>query len=205
MQALTRGPAPACLGGFQHGRDPWDEVNKVAIWIELDQMQGGRCAYCETAIAQPACHIEHFRQRSRYPQGTFEWSNMFGSCNRSTTCGKHKDRVPVYPPESLLKPDVDDPMAYLLISDGVAVPRAELDGPARHRAEETRRIFNLNDEALVWQRHAHAVGYRDQAEEFLALADEYPEAEWLPLLEEEMRKVAHLPFVSAIRQVLWPR
>jgi uncharacterized protein (TIGR02646 family) len=52
-------------------------------------------------------HIEHFRQRSRYHQGTFEWDNLFGSCNRPDNRGKHKDQCGNYDYQDLIKPDVE--------------------------------------------------------------------------------------------------
>lgn len=96
-------------------------------------------------------------------------------------------------------------MDHLLVSDGEFMPRAGLDVAACHRAEETIRIFNLNEPALVWQRHRNSIGYRDHHKSILELANAFPEAEWYPLLEAELAQVANLPFVSAIRQVLWPR
>jgi uncharacterized protein (TIGR02646 family) len=52
-------------------------------------MQGQRCAYCECDISIADKHIEHFVQRSRDVRKTFEWSNLFGSCKRSDSCGDH--------------------------------------------------------------------------------------------------------------------
>ncbi|TXL03989.1 TIGR02646 family protein [Methylococcaceae bacterium CS1] len=61
--------------------------DRTEIWVKLDVIQQNRCAYCEAAIKTERessnSHIEHFRQRRAhsYPQGTFLWSNMFGSCS----------------------------------------------------------------------------------------------------------------------------
>lgn len=120
MHRLDRDPqAPACLRGYQHGRDKWSMESPTGaergdIWTKLDAMQGCRCAYCEAAISRGKCHIEHFRQRDRYPQGTFEWSNLFGSCDRESTCGTFKDRCGAYPHADLIKPDVEDPDEFLV-------------------------------------------------------------------------------------------
>ncbi|MDF5828215.1 TIGR02646 family protein [Pseudomonas aeruginosa] len=51
-------------------------MERSGIWAKLDTMQGQRCAYCEALMSETNRHIEHFRQRGRYPQGTFDWSNL---------------------------------------------------------------------------------------------------------------------------------
>ena len=71
----------------------------------------------------------------------------------------------------------------------------------RHRAEETIRIFNLNG-SLRQIRETYVMGYRHTAEEFLALADEFDEDDWRPLLEQELKAIAGQAFETAIRHVL---
>ena len=101
MHKLNRPEAPDCLSKFKIG-DDWGKVSwqdKDEIWINLKEMQGARCAYCETTIIlerpyrKDSAHIEHLRQKNKdvYPEGTFAWSNLFGSCNNEDSCGKHKD------------------------------------------------------------------------------------------------------------------
>jgi hypothetical protein len=45
-------------------------------------------------------------------------------------------------------------------------------------------------------------GYIQTAETFAEIAKEYDEKEWLPLLQEEIQKISHLPFATAIKHVL---
>ena len=207
MHKLQRGAAPACLVRYQHGRDNWSAVSrddKVEIWRELELMQGARCAYCEADIITSPRHIEHFRQRGRYPQGTFEWANLFGSCNRGESCGKHKDKCD-YTPADLIKPDVDEPDDYFVfVSDGTIVPRADLSPAQQQRATETLRIFNIDAKngALRHMRRSAATGYLQTADELRELAEHYPESDWLPLLHSELAATAHLPFATAIRHTL---
>lgn len=208
MHKLNRDPvAPAGLRKYRHGRDTWgmsspDGQERRAIWEKLDAMQGGRCAYCEAMLIEDDRHIEHFRQRNRYPQGTFSWGNLFGSCNRSGTCGDHKDECGVYPPADLIKPDMDDPERFLLFdAQGGVSPRANLDEQQRHRAVETIRILNLNTE-LRQIRFSEVQGYQQTAEYFAAMAAAFPVEEWWPLYQEELQKTAALPFATAIRHVL---
>ena len=210
MHRLNRGAAPACLAGYRHGVHQWANTiptpqEKSDIWSCLEAMQQARCAYCEAALADGDKHIEHFRQRSRHPPGTFDWANLFGSCNRKDTCGKHKDSCGTYNHADLLKPDVDDPDDYLVfVSDGTIAPKDGLTPNARHRAVETLRVFNLDaiHGALRHMRRAAAAGYLQTAEEFRQFAAEFDEADWRPLLDQELASISHLPFVTAIRHAL---
>ncbi len=205
MRKLQRGAAPACLSKFKHGANNWNDVStsdKAEIWQELDAMQGPRCAYCEGDISNGQRHIEHFRQKGRDATVTFAWDNLFGSCNREDSCGKHKDRSPVYPPEILIKPDSEDPEHYLVFDQhGGVSPRKNLSAADHHRATETIRIFNL-DRALRAIRFSHVTGYVQTAEYFAELEAHYDESEWYPLLEQEIAATAHLPFATAIKHIL---
>ena len=209
MHKLIRLQAPSCLKRYKHGRDRWSLVtdsDKAEIWQQLHAMQQYRCAYCEAMIdstpGQGNAHIEHFRQRDRYPQGTYDWSNIFGSCNRKDSCGKHKDDQR-YQPEHLLKMDQDDPEVFLrFIFDGTVHPREALSSHSRHRAEETIRVFNLNNGSLRQSRSSHLKGYRQTAEELAELALQLEPEDWFELLNDELEEVAGLPFETAIRHLL---
>ncbi len=212
MHKLERGVAPSCLSGYKHGQNHWRDVTpdeKADIWRELDKMQVKRCAYCEVGIKTTwpdmDSHIEHFRQRSRYPQGTFQWANLFGSCNRKDSCGNHKDRASVYPPDVLINMGDEDPEDFLFFLDnGRVVPANGLSEQQQHRAEETIRLFNLNSSALTWKRLGEVAGYKQTRDDLIALAQEYEEHEWRPLLEQELSKIKDLPFATAIKHVMVP-
>ncbi|WP_444935854.1 retron Ec78 anti-phage system effector HNH endonuclease PtuB [Microbulbifer sp. JMSA004] len=213
MHKLNRPIPPACLSQYQHGRDNWHQVtqaHKNEIWLKIDEMQNGRCAYCEATIrttpGERNAHLEHFRQKRTdcYPQGTFLWSNLFGSCGRDDSCGKHKDRQLPYNYQDLIKMDQDDPVDYLsFLSDGNVVPAKGLHPDQKKRAVETIRIFNLNG-SLRQIRETMLKGYIETAEEFADYAADFEEEEWLPLLEEELENIKNLPFTTAIKHVLLP-
>lgn len=99
MHRLHRDPvAPIGLSHYRHGLHSWSKtcptaVERADIWDKLNAMQGQRCAYCEGPMGTDNRHIEHFRQRARYPQGTFDWHNLFGSCARPGTCGDRSNRT----------------------------------------------------------------------------------------------------------------
>ena len=180
---------------------------RAQIWDKLNAMQGHRCAYCEVAIFEGKRHIEHFRQRSRYPQGTFDWNNLFGSCDRDGVCGRYKDECGIYPHMNLIKPDVDDPDEFLVFDpQGGIHPKAGLTADMLHRAKETIRILNLDGGGLPHMRKAAACGYLQQVEAWEAFASEFPEEEWRPIVEQELEQelatTGHLPFATAIRHTL---
>ena len=213
MQHLHRDPQPpACLARYQHGRDRWGmnsptPEERAQIWQELNAMQGQRCAYCEVGIQPGAQEIEHFRQRNRYPQGTFDWNNLFGACKDKGTCGDHKDKYGDYEHTLLIKPDVEDPDHFLVFDAyGGISPKNGLSAPELARAEATIRILNLKGQGLRYQRQAAAQGYLQFLEYCAELAAAWPEEEWLPLVRAELaaqlQATAHLPFVTTIRHVL---
>ena len=217
MHKLERDPVPPQgLSRYRHGKNQWGGqpltpslAERDEIWQKLNAMQGKRCAYCEGPIAdREKCHIEHFRQRHRYSQGTFDWNNLFGSCNRTDSCGDHKDNQSgAYPHEVLIKPDVENPESFLLFTkDGAVHARKGLSPNDLHRAEETIRIFNLNG-SLKAIRYAAVQGYIETAEGLAALAADQTcsEEDLHSFLQAELKDTAHLPYATAIRHVLTPQ
>lgn len=206
MRHLIRDPAPPlCLVRDRRGIKSWSAIThdeRTEIWNKLNVMQRGRCAYCEAALSHPNRHIEHFRQRRNYPQGTFEWGNLFGSCNRQDSCGNHKDNVKAYPHQHLIKPDVDNPEHFLLFTPlGSVHARATLDDAERLRAEETIRILNLNGSLKAIRREVLRQ-YIDTAETLAELALECGKEAGLLAQQEELSAVEQLPHVTAIRHIL---
>lgn len=215
MHRLHRDPqAPVCLKRYRHGHDTWSTQSPTGaergeIWDKLNSMQDGLCAYCETSIHQGNRQIEHFRQRSRYPQGTFDWSNLFGSCKRDGVCGVHKDQCGLYPPANLIKPDIDDPDEFFVFdSQGGIHPKAGLAPDEFERAKETIRILNLNGGGLPQMRRAAASGFLQTIEGWAEFSSQFPEEEWRPIVEYELEKelasTAHQPFATVIRHTLTP-
>lgn len=213
MHFLRRDPrAPVCLAHYHHGRDTWsmqspNGVERNDIWDKLNAMQGNRCAYCELEISQGKRHIEHFRQRRLHPQGTFDWNNLFGSCDRDGVCGKYKDRCGHYPHEDLIKPDVDDPDDFLVFDpQGGIHPKVGLTPDKHHRATETIRILKLDGGGLPHMRREAALGYLQLVELWAEYEKEFPNEDWRSIVEQELKdeiaNTAHLPFATAIRHTL---
>ncbi|WP_343741506.1 retron system putative HNH endonuclease [Herbaspirillum huttiense] len=196
------------MGNYQHGQHNWNDVtaaDKQEIWRALDAMQGQRCAYCEADISHGERHIEHFRQKGRDATQTFAWRNLFGSCNCEDTCGKYKDKQPVYAPAALIKPDDEDPEYFLRFhSDGTISMCSGISTAEQQRASETRRLFNLDAGALRWRRYAAAIGYLETVEEIAQLAATDPDLA-ATYLANEIAITAHLPFATAIKHTLQNR
>lgn len=113
-----------------------------------------------------------------------------------------EDRCGTYPPEVLIKPDIEDPDAFLVFTPGGTVePRAGLSARDHLRASETIRILGL-DGALNEIRRAELSGYLQTLEYFVEIADTFPEEEWIQELQQEVSNAAHLPYATAIRHVL---
>ena len=215
MRKLVRGEGPRCLSRYKHGVDKWSpdsptREEREQIWNHLEAVHDIRCAYCEADISnRDNAHLEHFRQRARFPQGTFAWNNLFGSCNREASCGKFKDSCGAYDHAVLIKPDDDDPDAYFVfVSDGTIAVRADIDNVSRHKATETLRIFNLNAEngALRQIRREAVRPHLDTAQTLMEMFMDDPEIEGLQaFLDDEIQKTAHLPFATAIRHSLSAR
>lgn len=174
MHQLNRASvaAPACLEAYDHAQHKWSDLEgdcKAQLRAALVQMQGisgvttadaneygVRCAYCEGAVHHDG-HIEHFCRKNpaHFPELKFEWSNLFLACGSHEHCGHYKDRkaAPAYNPDDLIKPDEHDPDAYLYFhSSGEVRARSHLNAADRHRAEETIRVFGLDNRSLCGSR-----------------------------------------------------
>lgn len=213
MHRLHRDPqAPTCLKRYRPGRDTWGmqsptPTERADIWAKLYAMQGCCCAYCEVSIQPGAQEIEHFRQRSRYHHGTFDWHNLFGACKDKGTCGDHKDKCGSYDHTLLIKPDVEDPDDFLVFDAyGGVHPKHGLSPQDHARSEATIRILNLTGGGLPHMRRAAASGYLQQLELWAEYACQFPDEEWRPIVEQELAQElaqsVHLPFATAIRHTL---
>jgi len=213
MHKLYRPSAPLCLSQYQHGRDSWSDLTTNAdqnteVWQQLNEMQVERCAYCERNISKPIPrHIEHFRQKANhiYPQGTFEWENIFGSCNKDTSCGKFKDRYHSGQSEYIVKMDVDDPEKYFLfLSDGTITPKNNLSEVDLAKAKKTIEVFNLNG-SLREIRKNMLRGYMQTAELILKTYEDLGSEEGELALKKELESIQGEEFETAIRHQLTPR
>ncbi len=218
MGKLTRPPAPAELKKFSHLEHRWEDASSAlnrALWEALEQMQRPTpasevlCAYCERAISKRSAdgkehrHVEHFWRKDAgvgWPEKTFVWENLFGSCTADKRpCGHFKEHTAwPYEPSVLLDPCVDDPSRFLNFDlRGEVLPRAGLSNDDARRAKETIRVFNLNEPGLTSQR---AAVLRPLQQAYDLLSKDYTDAQIDEVLTEEAARIAHLPFTAARRR-----
>ncbi|EMN7269187.1 TIGR02646 family protein [Vibrio parahaemolyticus] len=208
MKKLTRHPS-TCLNGLKVGETEWMDAPKDPIWAELDKLQNGFCAYCECKLSRK--HIEHFRTRNMYPAETYNWSNLFGSCGDSSKqggwqrCGIYKDNgAGQYDVNDLIKPDQDDPSQYLrFLTTGTVIPRNELTQTQKRKAEETIRVFNLNNDTVVFNSRKTAIlavlpEVNELYEMLELLDDEFTISDWHFLLNSSISEVKEMEFQTAL-------
>ncbi len=203
----TNIPAPNCLAQYNNGQQTWADVGaaeKAAIRAHLEQMQGRRCAYCEGCLDALGNHIEHFRPKGRHQHLTFDWSNLYWSCDKPDSCGHHKDNgAGAYNVADLIDPGCDDPDRYLKFrADGTINVRTGLSQNDDRKARETIRVFSLDAQRgrLRQMRKQAVIGYIADATAAIdagCTVDEIRE-----LFEDELRRTATSPFATAIRHVL---
>lgn len=212
MRKLDRilSSAPRCLGGYHHGTHSWDDMapdHKAEIRTHLETMQGRRCAYCEGDIDVLGQHIEHFRRKNVHPSLTFDWDNLFWSCDQSDSCGHFKDHgAGLYNVADLLNPCSDDPDAFFIFqADGTISVRRGLSTSDQRRAAETLRVFSLDAQwgRLRAMRKAAVSGYVDDAD--TAFNEGWRPEEIRMFFETELEIARQLPFYTAIRHVLTER
>lgn len=206
MHQLRRGKSPSCLSRYRHGRDNWDTpsiADKHEIRDCLSAMQGAWCAYCESFMGSD-WHIEHLWPRDHHSQRTFDWDNLFASCNRRETYGKYKDtRGRPYSPEDLIDPCREDPDNFLIFAaDGTVQPRADLKDAGLRRATTTIRVFNLNYPVLKLERSLvinTLMSSEPDIESFLAELTAEERSQWIADLIQDYCKSG---FETPVRHLL---
>lgn len=218
----TRIARPECLDAYDYKTQTWDDFGgecKRMVRFALAQMQGipglttedaeeygVRCAYCEGQIFH-AGHIEHFRRKNskHYPELCFDWHNLFLACGANNHCGHYKDRkaAPPYDPALLIKPDEYDPEHYLYFhSSGEARVRQGLSNEDSHRANETIRVFGLDNPALVAARARAVSSYKEMYNEELEDLISWGEADRSAYFEAEIEATRWDAYATTIKHFL---
>ena len=208
MRKLDRNSAspPVCLACYQHGKHNWGSVSsehKDEIRVSLERMQGRRCAYCEGPVDTLGHHIEHFRAKGAFPKLTFDWSNLYWSCDKSDSCGRYKDHDSgPYDPDDLIDPCRENPDRFFKFrSDGTIQVRTDIPDKEQHRAKETLRVFNLNpSQGRLRQMRMRALeAYTAQEPDILAALETLDPSERDAIIADELARTASEPFSAVIR------
>lgn len=212
MRQLTRPQEPEVLKKLIKQGKSWKEVQpaeRKQIRASLDEMstRGTNvfCNYCEKSIGESnRGHIEHLVPRNSQPNLSFEWANLFLSCNSKDHCGQFKDspRATTYEPDTLIRPDQEDPEAlFRFFSTGRVEPRPGLDPTSHLRARKTIEVFNLNDKKLVTARSDVAKQAEALLFEYIDSLVELSEEERTELFQDEINAFENSPFLTTVRQL----
>ena len=157
MHKFSRGEPPVDIAKTKADyHNKWDNIflasaEHQAIGDCLYERQSHYCAYCDTRItSKENGFIEHLERRSDNPQRTFDWKNMFFSCKHPESCGYFKDGANTkqcFNPADIVDPSTEEPADFFAY--GMNGKISARNKASAHRAEETIRVFNLNNARLI--------------------------------------------------------
>lgn len=124
---------------------------KQAVKADLNEDQGGLCAYCEKPLAAAEGQIDHINPKAGAngrPDLCFTYRNYAHSCINPKTCGQKKSNglLPI-------EPGPGCNAGWSLSTDGTIEPLPGLTRQRRHVVTQTRDMLGLNkDSNLVDER-----------------------------------------------------
>jgi len=129
----------------------WQDIpDRKELRENLFKEQSGMCAYCE--IKLKSYHIDHFFKRDLFPNLTFDYNNLFLSCDCENNCAKFKDKFGLTKEEfyNIFSPvDINlDEFEYSFTGDIIG---------KTDKAKRTIEVFNLNSKSLVEKRKTIAI------------------------------------------------
>ena len=166
MHHFERGESPVDMSSIKAHYINWDAFGKThehrLLGDALYERQHHFCAYCEKYLQQiDDGFIEHLVRRKDVPQRTFDWTNMFFSCKHEDSCGLFKDNSKngiVFNENDIIDPSSEHSQDYFCFDqEGHIFPRPDLSPREKQRAEETIRIFNLNNSERLCRLREKAV------------------------------------------------
>jgi hypothetical protein len=163
LQSLINDPN-ATASQIKRAKKKVDDAQSKCKGVKnvLKEMFHGKCAYCESKVTHVTYGaIEHFHPKSKYPDLTFEWSNLLFSCD---VCNDANHKGVQFPLDIHGNPLLIDP------TDGITDPNMHLEfawdaiaGLASvygrdDRGKTVENIFDLNGRGrkeLVAHRSEH--------------------------------------------------
>ncbi|NOZ91078.1 MAG: TIGR02646 family protein [Epsilonproteobacteria bacterium] len=140
------------------GKKVWSDIkNREELNQNLVKEQEGMCAYCESRLKD--YHIDHFFKRDLFPKLTFDYDNLFLSCNCERNCAKFKDRFGLKKEEFF---NIFSPIDINLDEFDYSLTGEILGKTAK--AKRTIEVFNLNSKSLVEKRKR--ISYQTMGLEF---------------------------------------
>ena len=169
-----------------------------------------RCGYCEDSVGD---EVEHIKAKDLYPERTFVRENYLlacGQCNRGKSsrfsvivCGDLVDvtrrrNAPVLrPPEgspALIVPRDEDPLAFVdleIMDTFMSLPREDLQGIDKERAEYTIEVLKLNRDVLLEARREAYDAYLARLFRYRGLRDDGASEAELEILREAISTSMH--------------
>lgn len=126
-------------------------VNKYRhpdIQAAVGEMTKGKCVFCESIINETTyLNIEHFKPKSKFPDLTFDWNNLFPSC---LMCNNGKDKDVDGHPADLVNPLTEDPEQYFTYKELKICARDT--APNSQKANDTIINCKLQRNSLIIDR-----------------------------------------------------
>lgn len=166
MRRIVKSVAPECLAAAKEKGWNWEEFfhndhnGHMQCLNQADADQSGVCGYTELPLASKGMtkHLDHYRKKAIYSKLTFDWNNLVCAVKDKRFGADHKDELidgknaeATY--AGILNPVVDGAQNYFYYNtDGKILASVGLDEKNGRKAEETIRVFNLNETELVSRR-----------------------------------------------------
>lgn len=160
MKQMVKGTVPDLLSKFVTHKKPktWEAISPIRQELRAHILgeQGNCCAYTEIRLNESGhCHIDHYRTRNLFPEKTFDYDNMFVSCNSEEYGAKFKDKQITSKSDynDLINPIEDQPSDYIEFAfTGDILPVSNAT-----KGENTIACFNLNEKSLLERRKTMAL------------------------------------------------
>jgi 5-methylcytosine-specific restriction endonuclease McrA len=171
--------------------------NQADVKTALESECHKKCMYCESKIAHVTfAHIEHYKpkKRDRFPELTFEWTNLGLVCPRCNLAKLDKFDVAV----PYINPYVDDPNAYFRAEGAFVRPV-----PGNARAELTELEIELNRVDLVERRQDRLKDLRRLVSCYNREVQPVLKAALLQQIKDEVKNKTEYSFVAAAHAALF--
>lgn len=118
---------------------------KDQVKADLNQDQGGLCAYCESPLEPIEGQVDHIKPKAgpnSHPHLCFSYTNYAHSCINKKTCGQKK-KSGLLP----LEPGPGCNSQWTLSTDGTIELITDLTRRQAHNVRQTRDMLGLNADA----------------------------------------------------------
>lgn len=129
------------------------------------------CPYCERKVTfeKNNSHIEHIKPRYKFPDLTFEYTNLLVCCVHQSTCGSKKGNEWH---EDFINPVEENPELFFEYD----IKRGEIISTEKNkkRAEKTIELLNLNERNLCERRKNFIIKVMKTGLENLDFFNDFP-------------------------------